>query len=141
MARRFGYTIRDNPRKILTVISSSTGQFLASATTVCRRLEPTGDEVADALAKALTEAGRTPVHLSCDSALAVSRLRRLVHPTGVLIGFYAPPSPEETHLINSVLPHLLPNYYLPGGRSLAVKPPWQTTAEVRNPVVGHEKPG
>lgn len=123
--RRLGYTTADgdNPNKAMTLIAWPGGLMVPSACTLCRSIEPTADEVADALARAIAEVGHVPAMMNTDSAAVAPRLRRVLRDAGVAVGFYAPPSPEEEWMTERWRPRgPAPQYYLPGGRALKEKP-------------------
>lgn len=67
-------------------------------------LEPTAAEVLSAFEQCVSKARLRPSMLSIDTQSAVKGVARVLKGVGIAVGYYPPPSPEETELINKMQP-------------------------------------
>jgi len=103
--RRHGYTPRENPNNIISVISSGGGQigteFRAKA------LIPDLADYMELLILGCRSVGsRRPPMVLIDAITMVEPLKALLASTGIMVEYYPPPSDEEIAHSNRTNPHL-----------------------------------
>ena len=94
--RRHGYTLEENPERLVTVLAGSRPLLLGEQLS---ELLPTAEEILSILVKAMQQGvGRSsqrPTYILVDYDVIIPTLRHLLEDTGVKVEYYPPPTKEE----------------------------------------------
>ena len=100
VARRHGYTEKDNPDHLVTILGAQAGSCLMPMVQT-KDLIPSVHEYFDMLYQLIvSERKGKPQSFAIDSDVRVEMLRSILKDTGIHVGYYPPPSPEEEKIMD-----------------------------------------
>jgi hypothetical protein len=105
VVRRYGYTEKENPNHLVTLLSSPQGECLVPMYQT-KELIPSVQEYITLFHEAMVKARHKPQQVAIDADVRVDMIRSLFQLADIKVGYYPPPSAEERKMSDATNPRL-----------------------------------